>query len=71
MKLLEKSDTEIRDIAQPIWDNLVKSSNLVVGFLIKSLNSSLPFISLLIATTCSSTFGNELSSVASSNKACA
>jgi len=28
MKLLEKSDTEIRDIAQPIWDNLVKSSNI-------------------------------------------
>ena len=28
MKLLEKSDKEIRDIAQPIWDNLVKSSNI-------------------------------------------
>ena len=28
MKLLEKSDTEIRDVAQPIWDNLVKSSNI-------------------------------------------
>ena len=28
MKLLEKSDTEIRDIAQSIWDNLVKSSNI-------------------------------------------
>ena len=27
MKLLEKSDKEIKDIAQPIWDNLVKSSN--------------------------------------------
>ena len=28
MKLLEKSDKEIRDIAQLIWDNLVKSSNI-------------------------------------------
>ena len=28
MKLLEKSDKEILDIAQPIWDNLVKSSNI-------------------------------------------
>ena len=28
MKLLEKSDKEIRDIAQPIWGNLVKSSNI-------------------------------------------
>ena len=28
MKLLEKSDKEIKDIAQPIWDNLVKSSNI-------------------------------------------
>ena len=28
MKLLEKSDKEIRDIAQPIWNNLVKSSNI-------------------------------------------
>ena len=28
MELLEKSDIEIRDIAQPIWDNLVKSSNI-------------------------------------------
>ena len=28
MKLLEKTDKEIRDIAQPIWDNLVKSSNI-------------------------------------------
>ena len=27
MKLLEKSDKEIKNIAQPIWDNLVKSSN--------------------------------------------
>ena len=25
---MEKSDKEIRDIAQPIWDNLVKSSNI-------------------------------------------
>jgi len=28
MELLEKSDIEIKDIAQPIWDNLVKSSNI-------------------------------------------
>ena len=28
MKLLEKSDEEIIDIANPIWDNLVKSSNI-------------------------------------------
>ena len=28
MTLLEKSDQEIIDIANPIWDNLVKSSNI-------------------------------------------
>ena len=28
MKLLDKSDNEILEIAQPIWDNLVKSSNI-------------------------------------------
>ena len=28
MKLLEKSDQEIIDIANPMWDNLVKSSNI-------------------------------------------
>ena len=28
MELMEKSDKEIKDIAQPIWDNLVKSSNI-------------------------------------------
>ena len=28
MKLLDKSDKEIKDIAQPIWDNLVKSSKI-------------------------------------------
>ena len=28
MELLEKSDNEIKDIAQPIWDNLIKSSNI-------------------------------------------
>ena len=27
MKLLEKTDKEILDIAEPLWDNLVKSSN--------------------------------------------
>ena len=28
MELLKKSDKEIRDIAQPIWNNLVKASNI-------------------------------------------
>ena len=28
MELLEKSDKEIQEIAQPIWDNLVKTSNI-------------------------------------------
>ena len=28
MKLLEKTDEEILEIANPIWDNLVKSSNV-------------------------------------------
>ena len=28
MKLLDKSDKEIIDIAQPIWDNLVRASNI-------------------------------------------
>ena len=28
MKLLDKSDKEILEIAQPIWNNLVKSSNI-------------------------------------------
>ena len=28
MELLKKSDKEVKDIAQPIWDNLVKSSNI-------------------------------------------
>tara|TARA_Y100001958_G_C20926734_1_gene338748 strand:- start:176 stop:526 length:351 start_codon:yes stop_codon:yes gene_type:complete len=28
MELLEKSDKEIKDIAQPIWNNLVKCSNI-------------------------------------------
>ncbi len=27
MNLLEKSDQEILDIANPLWDNLVNSSN--------------------------------------------
>ena len=27
MKLLEKTDKEILEIAEPLWDNLVKSSN--------------------------------------------
>ena len=28
MELMDKSDQEIRDIAQPIWDNLIKCSNI-------------------------------------------
>ncbi len=28
MELLKKSDKEIQKIAEPIWDNLVKSSNI-------------------------------------------
>ena len=28
MKLLDKSDKEILEVAQPIWDNLVQSSNI-------------------------------------------
>ena len=28
MKLLEKTDEEILEIAEPLWDNLVKSSNI-------------------------------------------
>jgi len=28
MELLNKSDKELNEIAQPIWDNLVKSSNI-------------------------------------------
>ena len=28
MKLLDKSDKEIIEIAKPIWDNLVRSSNI-------------------------------------------
>ena len=28
MKLFDKSDPEIKEIAQPIWDNLVKCSNI-------------------------------------------
>ena len=28
MELLDKSDQEIKEIAQPIWDNLVRCSNI-------------------------------------------
>ena len=28
MELINKSDKELKEIAQPIWDNLVKSSNI-------------------------------------------
>ena len=30
MNLLEKSDDEIIEIARPIWDNLVKTSNMKI-----------------------------------------
>ena len=28
MELMDKSDQEIKEIAQPIWDNLIKCSNI-------------------------------------------
>ncbi len=28
MKILDKDDKEIQEIAQPIWNNLIKSSNI-------------------------------------------
>ena len=28
MEFLEKSDKEIKELAQPIWDNLIKTSNI-------------------------------------------
>ena len=28
MEFLEKSDKEIKEIAQPIWDNIIKTSNM-------------------------------------------
>ena len=44
MKLLEKSDQEIIDIANPIWDNLVKSSNIKdYGGFTKDLSSQMLF----------------------------
>ena len=42
MKLLEKSDKEVKEIAQPIWDNLVKSSNIKdYGGFTKDLSSQM------------------------------
>ena len=42
MKLLEKSDNEIKEIAQPIWDNLVKTSNIKdYGGFTKDLSSQM------------------------------
>ena len=44
MKLLEKSDQEIIDIANPIWDNLVKSSNIKdYGSFTKDFSSQMLF----------------------------
>ena len=44
MKLLEKSDKEILEIAQPIWDNLVKSSNIKdYGTFTKDFSSQMLF----------------------------
>ena len=46
MEFLKKSDKEIKDIAQPIWDNLVKTSNIipaVVSFIPLFLSSTLYF----------------------------
>ena len=44
MNLLEKSDQEIIDIANPIWDNLVKSSNIKdYGGFTRDLSSQMLF----------------------------
>jgi len=44
MKLLDKSDKEILEIAQPIWDNLVKSSNIKdYGTFTKDFSSQMLF----------------------------
>ena len=44
MNLLEKSDQEIIDIANPIWDNLVRSSNIKdYGGFTKNFSSQMLF----------------------------
>ncbi len=44
MNLLEKSDQEIIDIANPIWDNLVRSSNIKdYGAFTKDFSSQMLF----------------------------
>ena len=44
MKLLDKSDKELLEIAQPIWDNLVKSSNIKdYGTFTKDFSSQMLF----------------------------
>jgi len=44
MNLLEKTDQEIIDIANPIWDNLVKSSNIKdYGSFTKDFSSQMLF----------------------------
>ena len=48
MKLLEKTDKEILEIAEPLWDNLVKSSNTkdYSGFT-KDFSAKMLFLSLI------------------------
>tara|TARA_B100001996_G_scaffold356175_1_gene319330 strand:- start:784 stop:1134 length:351 start_codon:yes stop_codon:yes gene_type:complete len=44
MNILEKSDQEIFDIAKPIWNNLVKSSNIKdYGSFTKNFSSQMLF----------------------------
>ena len=44
MKLLDKSDKEILEVAQPIWDNLVQSSNIKdYGTFTKDFSSQMLF----------------------------
>ncbi len=44
MNLLEKSDQEIIDIANPIWENLVRSSNIKdYGAFTKDFSSQMLF----------------------------
>jgi hypothetical protein len=44
MKLLDKSDKEIIDIAQPIWDNLGRASNIkAYGGFTKDFSSQMLF----------------------------
>jgi hypothetical protein len=44
MKLLDKSDKELKEIAQPIWGNLVKSSNIKdYGGFTKNFSSQMLF----------------------------